>query len=178
MGDDQSLPIRRRISMWNTAAHYSYCHSRITNMELFCPKGNGCWWWNCQVSYVVLYGSSGRWTSQTDAYNVHPTPLDCCSSRSWTLHSSNYREWLSWVLLHANSHSPHIVSSMRSKWTPYSTISWEGNDVGKGANTFPMIMSQANTDLQLYDACCARNSHWFIVTNYHGWVFGAFSKGS
>ena len=31
--------------------------------------------------------------------------------------------------------------------------------------------------LQLYDICISRNSPYFVVTNYYGWVFGVFSKG-
>jgi hypothetical protein len=30
---------------------------------------------------------------------------------------------------------------------------------------------------QLYDICIARDSPYFVVTNYYGWVFGVFSKG-
>jgi hypothetical protein len=31
---------------------------------------------------------------------------------------------------------------------------------------------------QLYDVCIAKESPYFVVTNYYGWVFGAFSKGT
>ncbi|KAN0133751.1 hypothetical protein V8E53_008475 [Lactarius tabidus] len=30
---------------------------------------------------------------------------------------------------------------------------------------------------KLYDICQSRNSPYFVVTNYYGWVFGVFSKG-
>ncbi|KAI0928796.1 hypothetical protein AcW2_004685 [Taiwanofungus camphoratus] len=30
---------------------------------------------------------------------------------------------------------------------------------------------------KLWDVCFRRKSHWFVVTTYWGWVFGAFSKG-
>ncbi|KAI0302006.1 hypothetical protein BC826DRAFT_492862 [Russula brevipes] len=30
---------------------------------------------------------------------------------------------------------------------------------------------------KLYDICIAKESPYFVVTNYYGWVFGAFSKG-
>ncbi|KAI0273605.1 hypothetical protein BC834DRAFT_217492 [Gloeopeniophorella convolvens] len=30
---------------------------------------------------------------------------------------------------------------------------------------------------KLYDLCIARDSPYFVVTNYYNWVFGAFSKG-
>ncbi|KAI9446481.1 hypothetical protein H4582DRAFT_1906054 [Lactarius indigo] len=30
---------------------------------------------------------------------------------------------------------------------------------------------------KLYDICVSRNSPYFAVTNYYGWVFGVFSKG-
>jgi hypothetical protein len=30
---------------------------------------------------------------------------------------------------------------------------------------------------QLYDICVAKESPYFVVTNYYGWVFGVFSKG-
>ena len=31
--------------------------------------------------------------------------------------------------------------------------------------------------LQLYDICIAKDSPYFVVTNYYGWVFGVFSRG-
>jgi len=30
---------------------------------------------------------------------------------------------------------------------------------------------------KLYDICVAKESPYFVVTNYYGWVFGVFSKG-
>jgi hypothetical protein len=34
-----------------------------------------------------------------------------------------------------------------------------------------------NCVLQLYDICVSRDTPYFAVTNYYGWVFGVFSKG-
>jgi hypothetical protein len=33
------------------------------------------------------------------------------------------------------------------------------------------------TKIQLWDTCVKHNTHWFILTSYKHWVFGAFSPG-
>lgn len=30
---------------------------------------------------------------------------------------------------------------------------------------------------KIYDVCSHNQSHWFVLTTYWGWVFGAFSQG-
>ncbi|KAI0256673.1 hypothetical protein BJV78DRAFT_298922 [Lactifluus subvellereus] len=50
---------------------------------------------------------------------------------------------------------------------------------------FPLFSETGRTRLndderiwgKLYDICIARDSPYFVVTNYYGWVFGVFSKG-
>jgi len=44
------------------------------------------------------------------------------------------------------------------------------------ADLSPVLFS-TECILQLYDICIAKDSPYFAVTNYYGWVFGVFSKG-
>lgn len=52
--------------------------------------------------------------------------------------------------------------------------------MGQGAFYTSSSLGLADFDgalLQIWDACRLMNSHWFVLTNYHGWVLGKISQG-
>lgn len=50
--------------------------------------------------------------------------------------------------------------------------------VGKGGlHRLLCLLHRVLTRAQIWDLCTQKRSHWFVLTTYWGWVFGAFSPG-
>ncbi|KAI9466186.1 hypothetical protein BJY52DRAFT_1183059 [Lactarius psammicola] len=121
---------------------------------------------------------------------IPPTDLDCFAS------------WLVYLPLQTAERAMHLVHPKSRPWSfvyqhgdmddaHFKYYAWElapsiSSTSGRETTTiFPRFNESGRTRLKdderiwgkLYDVCVSRNSPYFAVTNYYGWVFGVFSKG-